>query len=194
MTTFKSNSLKKAHQQGYDHIMAYGLNMKDDDVKIKESLNLNFFIDTYDLVIPPIDNDYYEWMYNNFNQVKRVPELNNCWSYAWRLYNYDNINQIQWVIDKLKKKPESKSATITTLQVAGKESYIPCVSLFDYKRRGGSLHTTVFCRSLDFKKKAQYNFYCIGDISQKIAKALRITHHTFKIYVASGHIYVEDIL
>ena len=49
-----------------------------------------------------------DWMDKNFSEIKKISELNDSWSYGWRLYNFNGINQIEWIIEKLKKKPESK--------------------------------------------------------------------------------------
>ena len=131
----RSKSIEDAIKKGCLFINKFGKTFYDEHIKLKECLNLFFEILIDHFEDPKIENDIHQWMNDNFNYIKRVPELNNCRSYGWRLYNYKGANQIKWIINKLKNKPETKSATITMLKRAGGERYIPCVSMFDFKIR-----------------------------------------------------------
>ena len=100
----------------------------------------------------------YEWMEDNFTKLSKVKELHNENSYASRLYNYMNEkNQINWVIDRLKNKKYTCSATITTFEPLTDEKYIPCVSMIDFYVQNEKLDMYVYCRSLDFGCKAYVN-------------------------------------
>ncbi len=133
------------------------------------------------------------WMMANFQKIRKVPELNNAKSYAWRLYSYNNKDQIKGIINKLKNKPESKSATITTFFPNEDEQYIPCVSLLDFKIRKNTLILTVTCRSLDFGMKALYNLYCLSDILHHVKDKLGIQESQLNVHVISAHIYEKDL-
>ena len=139
------------------------------------------------------DDEMKKWMHKNFTEIKKVKELKDCWSYGWRLYNFKGVNQIEWVIERLKEKPESKSVTISMLQKAGKEAYVPCVSLLDFKLRNHSLILTVTCRSLDFGKKSYHNFFNLVAIAHKVKHELGVANAKLLFYIISAHIYVEDL-
>jgi thymidylate synthase len=195
MKLIKSESIRDAWSSAFQTILTEGYEIFDESVKLKECLDL-FLSITKPLKdienIEEVDREYEEWMQNNFEQVERVPKLKNCWSYGWRLYNYNGIDQVQWVIDRLKSKPESKSATISMLQVAGSESYIPCVSLLDFKIRNNQLLLSVTARSLDFGKKAIFNFINLAKIAEKVAQSIGISSFHLNIHVISAHVYEKD--
>lgn len=138
------------------------------------------------------DKKAIEWMLSNFFEQKDVPELINSKSYGIRLFNYEGKNQIQWIIDKLREKPESKSATITTLMPKTDKGYIPCVSLLDFKIRNGKLILTVFCRSIDFGAKAYANLIALARIQDMVSKQLSIEKGRMTLHIVSAHVYEKD--
>lgn len=181
-----------------NHIMKEGKKMMDDNREIREALCL-FLVaktpDPEDEIIEHFgDPKWLKWMNDNFFEEKEVPELDNAKSYAVRLFNYGNkgIDQIAKVIEKLKNKPESKSATITTFMPLVDTSYIPCVSLLDFHIRDGKLKLIVYARSLDFGNKAYANLVALARIQQRVARALNREIGELSIFVKSAHIYREE--
>lgn len=196
MKVIETETIGQAWREAVKLILDKGDEITDDEKQLLEIINLSIIVNDLgdkDGIGKDLDDDLKEWMEDNFNTIKRVPELNNSWSYAWRLYDFQGVDQIQWVIDKLKKKPESKSATITMLQKAGIESYVPCVSLLDFKLRNQKLILNVTCRSLDFGKKALHNFTNLADIANKVAKKLNICKSKLILHVNSAHIYSDNV-
>ena len=56
----------------------------------------------------------YEWMVRNFTVQGEIPELHHENSYASRLYAYmGQKNQVDWLINRLRENPHTRSATIT---------------------------------------------------------------------------------
>jgi thymidylate synthase len=133
-----------------------------------------------------------DWMAGNFREQKRVPELGNSPSYAIRLRNYQGRDQVAWVIDRLKAKPESKSATITTL-LPDDVSYIPCVSLLDFKVRGNALLLGCACRSIDAGVKLPGNLVELARLQREVAGALGRPCGSLTLWIVSAHVYVEDL-
>ena len=80
------------------------------------------------------DPERLAWMRANFRDYARVAALGDADSYATRLYDYEHSgrDQVAWVIERLRRDPLSRSATITTFQPLTDTSYIPCVSLLDF--------------------------------------------------------------
>lgn len=195
MKIIERNTIGEAWEEAFDYIMKNGSKIKDEEQELIELLHLNLIINEpneLDPIAETQDNQMRDWMKENFSTVKKVPELNNSWSYGWRLYEYQGKNQIEWVINKLKKKPESKSATISMLIKPDVESYVPCVSLLDFKIRNKTLLLTVTCRSLDMGKKSIHNFCNLAKIAKDVASNLEIPHNKLYIHITSAHIYKDD--
>ena len=76
------------------------------------------------------------------------------------------------MIERLRADPETRSATITTFQPLADTSYIPCVSLLDFWRRGGALELVVYAHSLDFGKKAYGNLVELARLQHEVAAAV----------------------
>jgi thymidylate synthase len=177
-------------------ILEEGKIMKDEDENLREVTHMFVEIknpEENDKIIDKYgDKRAIEWMLSNFFEQKNISELNDSQSYGIRLFNYEGKNQIQWVIDKLKEKPESKSATITTLMPNRDKGYIPCVSLLDFKIRDRKLILTVFCRSIDFGAKAYANMIALVKIQDMVSKQLDVKRGQMILHIVSAHIYEKD--
>ncbi len=153
---------------------------------------MNVFLIILNPVLDPcidhINHEMASWMHANFTEKKLVPELGNARSYAWRLRDYNGVDQVAGIIKKLKGKPETKSATITTLLPNDDTTYIPCVSMLDFKIRDYHLVLTATCRSLDFKDKALYNLVELTRIGKEIQEACGIEGFKLHVHVISAHI------
>jgi len=196
VTVIECDTIGEVWQETYDVIIKNGKSIRDNNEELIELLHVFLIVNSPEKEIPISQGQnkvMKKWMQENFTQILRVPELNNCWSYGWRLFNFQGVNQIDWIIEKLKKKPESKSATISMLQRAGEESYVPCVSLLDFKIRSNQLWLTVTCRSLDFGQKAIHNMTNLAGLSQKVASRLEISQNRLFMQINSAHIYRKDL-
>ncbi len=136
-----------------------------------------------------------EWMHVNFTDFTRVAELGDAESYATRLYNYDRrgINQIEWVIDRLKRDRTSRSATITTFQPLTDTTYIPCVSLLDFFVQSERLNLVVYAHSIDFGTKGYANLVELAYLQEQVTKELGTNIGQLTFIVKSAHIYESDV-
>ncbi len=187
-------SIENIWKKAKNLILNKGSEILDEKEELFEILDLFLIIkqpETSDQEKQIHDKEMKKWMMENFTEIKNIPELHDTKSYGWRLYNFQGKDQIKWIINKLKKKKATKSATIVTIEPKD-ENYIPCVSLLDFKIRNGELLMSVTCRSLDFGKKALYNLYFLSDIAHDVAKELKINNIKLKIFVISAHIYKKD--
>lgn len=192
MEIIERNTISEAWEAAFNLIMQKGSKITDEEQELLEIFQLFLVIkspDSNDPIAEKQDESMKMWMRENFTQIKEVKELKNSWSYGWRLFQYQGINQIEWVIQSLKKKPETKSATITMLQGAGMEDYVPCVSLLDFKIRGDKLWLSATCRSLDFGTKAIYNMSNLAAIARNVANEVNIEKIGLFMHVISAHIY-----
>ncbi|MHA1684015.1 MAG: thymidylate synthase [Promethearchaeota archaeon] len=195
MNSIHSSTLFNAWKHAAELVLKEGTTIFDDSQELVELLHLCITVNNprIDESLESVDARMHAWMRSNFQDVKEVPELGHAKSYGWRLRNYNGLDQVDWVVRKLRSKPATKSATITTLVPGGDTTYVPCVSLLDFKLREGGLLLTVTCRSLDLGKKALFNMMELTRLGREIADSVGAGLRELVVHVISGHIYTEDI-
>lgn len=141
------------------------------------------------------DAERLAWMHANFTDHSLVRELGDARSYASRLYDYaaGGRDQVQWVIDRLRNDPTSRSATITTFEPLLDSTYIPCVSLLDFWIRGAELQAIVYAHSIDFGAKGYGNLVELAYLMERIASGLALSVGRLDFAVKSAHIYEPDL-
>jgi thymidylate synthase len=134
------------------------------------------------------------WMRANFGERAPVAELGDADSYATRLYDYGHSgrDQVAWVVDRLRRDPRSRSATITTLQPLTDTSYIPCVSLLDFWLLADALELAVYAHSIDFGTKGYGNLVELAAVQRRVASALDVDVGRLLMTVKSAHIYATE--
>ena len=134
------------------------------------------------------------WMRANFVDHSLVAELGGARSYASRLFDYagTGTDQVQWVIDRLRDDPTSRSATITTFEPTLDTTYIPCVSMLDFWIPAGSVDLVVYAHSIDFGSKGYGNLVQLADLQQRVAGALGLPVGTLTFIVKSAHVYATE--
>lgn len=183
-----------AWQTALQYVASEGHPVKDGEKDLKEVMNV--FLTVEDTVSSdPIlekyaDKEMIDWMRKNF--LSKEPVGNWGYSYGQRFTNFDGIDQIGAVIEKLKKNPDSKSATITLMDPKGDGAHMPCIVALDFKIRGGKLMTTAFFRSQDVGKKIYADIICLGEIGKKIAEEVETETGELNILIVSLHFYEED--
>lgn len=118
------------------------------------------------------------------------------YSYGKRLFDLEGTNQIKWVIEKLKRKPETKSATVSLLipkHDTKEGAHVPCIVTLDFKKREGALNMVTFIRSQDFSKKTYGDLIALGEIQEKVSRAIGTKVGWHNILISSAHIYSPDL-
>jgi thymidylate synthase len=135
-----------------------------------------------------------EWMHENFTRYDRVTALGDADSYATRLRNYDHSgrDQIEWVINRLRSDPLTRSATITTFQPLTDTDYIPCVSLLDFFLIDNALHLSCYAHSIDFGAKGYGNLVELASLQEQIAREVGCAVGTLTMFIKSAHVYESD--
>lgn len=164
---------------------------------VKELLNLTAEVQNAVLPDAIIEKhkvqDEYDWMVRNFTVQGEVPELHHENSYASRLYSYmGQKNQVEWLVDRLRRNPTTRSATLSMFEPLTDEGYIPCVSLLDFQETDGQLNMTAYCRALDFGCKAYVNLVMLHLIQQDIAEKVGVLCGELILLVKSAHFYMRD--
>lgn len=140
------------------------------------------------------DPERLAWMRANLTGYARVAALDDADSYATRLYDYEHTghDQIAWIIERLRRDPLSRSATITTFQPLTDTTYIPCVSVLDFWLPGGALELVVYTHSIDFGAKGYGNLIELAVVQRRVASALETPTGRLVMVVKSAHIYHTD--
>jgi thymidylate synthase len=105
--------------------------------------------------------------------------------------HFDDIDQIQEAIKRLKNFKESRRAISVTWDptVDTKNNEVPCMILVDFKVRDGKLNTTGLWRSHDIYGAWFPNAVGLSHLAQYAAKEVGVEVGTLTIHSISAHIY-----
>jgi thymidylate synthase len=179
-------------------ILATGVASRYDDLPIREISLATLVVAHPDPADPIIarhaDVERLAWMHANFVDYARVAALGDADSYATRLFDYEHSgrDQINWVIERLRKDPTSRSATITTFQPHTDTSYIPCVSMLDFWLPGGVVELVVYAHSIDFGAKGYGNLVELAALQHRVAEALGRPVGRLMMIIKSAHVYATE--
>ncbi|HEX5407522.1 MAG TPA: thymidylate synthase [Pseudonocardiaceae bacterium] len=180
-------------------ILATGITSRYGDLPIRELSLVTLVVahpDPADEIIARhAEPERLAWMHANFTDHARVALLGDADSYATRLFDYEHSgrDQVQWVIDRLRKDPTSRSATITTFQPHTDTGYIPCVSLLDFWLPGGAVELVVYAHSIDFGAKGHGNLVELAALQHQVADALCLPVGRLVMTVKSAHVYETEL-
>jgi thymidylate synthase len=182
-------------------VLERGEKARDEDLILKEILNCFISIENpsmEDEILTKYGNiKEKEWMRRLWLETKFVPAMERFpaleESYGKRIFDINGENHLEWVINKLKNNPDTKSATISTLSPGEKrKTNLSCITTLDFKIRNKKLITTIFVRSQDAYKKLQWDILFLGQIAKTIAEQVGIPPGPLNSFVVSEHIYDTD--
>ncbi|MBB1485756.1 thymidylate synthase [Oceanospirillum sediminis] len=116
--------------------------------------------------------------------------------YGDRLFKYNNINQIDNVIETLKRKSSSRRAVVQIFDgsdLAGNYSSIPCTCLFQFAIRNGRLHMITYMRSNDIHLGLPHDIFSFTMIQEIIAKSIGCDIGEYQHFVGSLHLYERNV-
>lgn len=193
MKTIRASTLGAAWLAACRHVLGRG--RPEPAEAIREALHLTLVVARPDPADPTIARaarrDVLAWMRANFAEAGPVRELGDAPSYAARLRDLHGRDQVAWVVRRLREKPGTKSATITTLR-GDDEVYVPCVSLLDFKLRAGRLLVTCACRSIDVGTKLPANLVELARLQAEVAAAVGTRPGPLVLWIASAHVYDRE--
>jgi thymidylate synthase len=112
-------------------------------------------------------------------------------NYGSLLYDNGGADQIQCLVNRLQRKRETKSATVT-FHPPGAGS-LSCISMIDCKIRSDRLEMTTVYRSQNVYGSQPGNSLVMWDIATHIARACSVPIGVFRLFLLSAHIYEADI-
>lgn len=168
--------------------------------KITDDNELLFEINNYYVTIEETsEDDSILKAYANSKRIAFMKEkYNSCnilpgykISYGKLLYDNDGVNQINWIVNRLQYKPETKSATIS-MHIPGEDN-LSCLSLLDFKLRNGKLDMSAVYRSQNIFSSMPGNYVALADIQKFVAEKLGVPVGVIEGIILSAHIYEKDI-
>jgi thymidylate synthase len=179
-------------------ILTDGIVSRYDDAAVHEISLVTLTIERPDpddeIVARYAEPERLAWMHANFADRSRVAALGGADSYATRLFDYEHSgrDQIAWVIDRLRRDPATRSATITTFQPHTDTTYIPCVSLLDFWLPGGAVELIAYAHSIDFGAKGYGNLVELATLQRRVAGELGLPVGRLLMIVKSAHLYETE--
>jgi thymidylate synthase len=179
-------------------ILADGAPSRYDDLPILEVPRVTLTVEHPSATDPIIaefaDPERLAWMHANFTDHSLVRELGDARSYASRLFDYGAAgrDQIDWLAERLKANPTSRSATVTTFEPLLDTTYIPCVSLLDFWIRDGALEQVVYAHSIDFGSKGYGNLVELAWLQEELGSRLGVPVGRLDFIVKSAHVYDRE--
>jgi thymidylate synthase len=197
-TVIHTETIGEAWREIAAQILSQGEPSRYDDLPVLEVPRVTITVDAPRASDPLIDEfadpERLAWMHANFTDHALVRELGDARSYASRLFDYAAAgrNQVDWLVERLRADPTSRSATITTFEPLLDTSYIPCVSLLDFWIRNGALEQVVYAHSIDFGAKGYGNLVELAWLSEHVAGRLGVPVGRLDFLVKSAHVYKTE--
>jgi thymidylate synthase (methanogen type) len=189
-----SNTIGSAWLNSINAVMKYGSAYHDEDVLVKELLSLAIHVEH------PSSEDEFIYKHGDISVIdnmlckfsKGIVMPDRPFTYGQRIFDYQGIDQFEWLIHRISNKLETKSATIT-LQVPGDtHPNQPCLSTLDAKIRHGKLHFQFFFRSQNIFGRQYANLIALAKLQEGLAFRLDVTVGSLSGFIASAHIYEYD--
>lgn len=118
------------------------------------------------------------------------------WTYTYhdRMVNYHGINQVQFVIDELRRNPYSRRAVIVIrdMDVDAGNADPACLQHIQYFVRDNKLHCKVLFRSNDACKATFMNAFALIMLQKRIADELGYEVGSYTHRANSFHCYAND--
>lgn len=112
------------------------------------------------------------------------------WEYT---YHQRMESQIPWVIDELRRNPDSRRAVISIRSEEDMRTGSPaCLQNIQYLIRDGKLHCKILFRSNDATKAAYMNAFALIMLQKRLADAVGVGMGTYTHRANSFHVYERD--
>ena len=118
------------------------------------------------------------------------------YTYGERLnaWGSETVDQIEYVINKLKLNPHSRRAVATTWDPRKDtvNDEVPCLNHFVFMEREGELDISVMIRSNDMYGAWPANVYALGELLSYVAEQTDLSSGKITTLSVNAHIYKHD--
>lgn len=195
MKSLVASSIGEIWQKCIKLVLDEGTWTYDEDVRIKEILGISVYVENPNISDSIIERfGDHSVIDHTFKKFERGVVMNDRpFTYAECIYNKNGVDQFQWLVDRLKSKKESKSATISLLTEGKNDINLPCLNIIDAKIRDNCLIFQFFYRSQNIFGRQYANLLALAKLQHDLAQKLDVGIGFLSGYVASAHIYEYDI-
>lgn len=177
------------------HVLEYGRPHHDEDVELLEVLGLCVHVTSphwQDSIIDQLgDPDVVARTVLKFSKGVSMPDR--PFTYGERIFNLGSVDQFEWIVDRLKSKRETKSATIGLLIAGSRDRNQPCLTTVDAKIRNDRLELQFFFRSQNILGRQYANLLALSKLQADLASRCSVELGALQGYIASAHIYSFDV-
>jgi thymidylate synthase len=169
-------------------VLECGQDIRDDGLILRELLNVTMSARScgrQDLLDAGAAEDRLQLMITKYESLSILPQYD--LSYGSLFRRHGGVNQIDWLVRRLERKPDTKSATIG-FHVPGNEA-LSCVSLVDCKVRDGELHLNAVYRSQNVFASQPGNACALERLQREIAEKVGVSQGVLTLHVMSAHVY-----
>lgn len=186
------------------NIMLYGRNKTTrytQENELKEFLNIVAVVTDEDPEKPylphyfPFSEKDLQVYYPQVLSAKQIPGI--AYTYGQRLRDHDGVDQIQNIIDLIKRRPFSKKMLAVTAKV--KEDWTevnkgdtPCLTHVLFSVQDGKLFMTTHFRSQDMVHGWPRNVFSLRKMQKMVSEETGVPMGTFVMITHSAHIYSDD--
>ena len=117
---------------------------------------------------------------------------NRPFTYGQQIYDMNGIDQYDWLVERLKNKRETKSATICLMTPGLKDPNLPCLTTLDAKIRNNELNLQFFFRGQNIVGRQYANLIALAKFQENLSRELSVSVGFLAGYIASAHIYEYD--
>jgi thymidylate synthase len=163
----------------------------DGQIRLKEVVNVSlsaWACDSQDLVNAGASPDRLRLMVEKYETLAVLPAYRISYGKLFR--EHAGVDQIEWLVERLRLRPETKSATIG-FHIPG-DDVLSCISLVDCKLRAGLLHLTAVFRSQNVFASQPGNACALRRVQTRIAEGVGVPPGALTLHVMSAHIYEGD--
>jgi len=195
MTSVAAQTLGECWQKCIQSVLEYGQPHNDEDIVICEVLGLSLEIahpSSEDSFIARVgDSRVIDRMLKKFS--KGIVMEDRPFTYGQLIYDMNGVDQFEWILKRLRNKPETKSATVSLMLPGLNDPNLPCLNVLDAKIRNDELHLQFFFRSQNVFGRQYANLLAIAELQEGLARRIGCGVGTMKGYIASAHIYEYDL-
>lgn len=189
-----SETIGKCWLNCIQQVVCHGTNQHDEDVEIREVLGLTVEISKpqcHDEIILELgDKTVISRTLKKFSKGVEMPDR--PFTYGARIFDNCGVDQFEWLVDRLKSKRETKSATFGLLIPGSQSPNLPCLTTVDAKIRGEKLELQFFFRSQNIFGRQYANLLALAKLQADIAARCSVATGGMRGYIASAHIYAFD--
>lgn len=176
-------------------VIDHGIWYHDENVPLLELQGLCLHVDrpspTDPLIAEVGDTEVLGRMLSKFSATDHFPRA--PFTYGQRLYDNQGIDQVAWLVERIRKRPETKSAAISLLVPGDQSRHVPCLTTIDVKLRFQRVDLSFFFRSQNVFGRQFANLVALATLQGAIATMLNATAGSLSGYISSAHIYEFDL-